>query len=65
LPQAQRERLFEPFFTTKPDGLGLGLAICHSAIEAHGGHLWARANEPDPGLTVGFDLPGIDHADKT
>lgn len=54
-------RLFETFFTTKPTGLGLGLPISRSIVEAHGGHLSATAN-PDRGTTFSFMLPAIPEA---
>ena len=56
-PEVQ-ERLFSPFFTTKPQGLGLGLSICRTIVESHGGHLWAT-NEPDGGLSMRFTLPAL------
>jgi len=57
LRQATLEHLFEAFYTTKPGGLGLGLSICHSIIEAHGGRLWASANAAG-GATFQFTVPG-------
>ncbi|MEY9325267.1 PAS domain S-box protein [Sinorhizobium fredii] len=50
------ERVFEAFYTTKAEGLGMGLAICRSIIEAHGGRLWAEATEPQ-GAVFQFTLP--------
>jgi signal transduction histidine kinase len=46
LAPATLERLFDAFYTMKPSGLGLGLSICRSIIETHGGRLWATANVP-------------------
>lgn len=53
-------RLFEAFFTTKPDGLGLGLSICKTIVEAHGGDLSASAPASGKGLVVRFSLPLAD-----
>ncbi|WP_454736196.1 trifunctional serine/threonine-protein kinase/ATP-binding protein/sensor histidine kinase [Cupriavidus necator] len=50
------ERVFAPFYTTKPAGLGMGLSICRSIIDAHGGQLWASANLPR-GAVVQFTVP--------
>jgi C4-dicarboxylate-specific signal transduction histidine kinase len=50
------DRLFEAFYTTKPSGMGMGLSICRSIIEAHGGRVWATANVPQ-GAAFTFTLP--------
>ncbi|MBV9433002.1 MAG: PAS domain S-box protein, partial [Hyphomicrobiales bacterium] len=54
-----RERVFKSFYTTKPGGTGMGLSICRSIIDAHGGRLWADANEPR-GAVFHFTLPGAE-----
>ena len=51
------ERVFEAFYTTKSSGVGMGLSICRSIIDAHGGRLWVEANEPR-GAVFQFTLPG-------
>jgi signal transduction histidine kinase len=51
------DRLFESLFTTKPNGMGMGLSICRSIIEAHGGRFWASPNTPH-GATFQFTIPG-------
>jgi PAS domain S-box-containing protein len=56
LDPADVERVFTAFYTTKPMGMGMGLAICRSMVEAHGGRMWASANEPR-GAVFQFTLP--------
>ena len=56
LDPSHLERVFDAFYTTKSSGMGMGLSICRSIIEAHGGRLWAEANEPR-GSVFQFTLP--------
>ena len=55
------ERAFDAFYTTKPGGMGMGLSICRSIIDAHGGRLWADANEPR-GAAFQFTLPSSERS---
>jgi signal transduction histidine kinase len=56
LDSANLGQLFDAFYTTKPDGMGMGLAISRSIIEAHGGRLWATVSSPQ-GAVFQFTLP--------
>jgi signal transduction histidine kinase len=59
LDEAAVDRVFEAFFSTKPGGLGMGLSICRSIVEVHGGRLWATGNGREPGATFQFALPTV------
>jgi PAS domain S-box-containing protein len=61
VPPGELERIFQRFVTTKPEGLGMGLSISRSIVDAHGGRIWATAN-PDGGLTVHIELPYVEEA---
>lgn len=57
LDKVAADRVFEAFFSTKAGGLGMGLSICRSIVEVHGGRLWATGNGKEPGSTFQFALP--------
>jgi C4-dicarboxylate-specific signal transduction histidine kinase len=57
LPEEDLQTIFEPFYTTKSQGMGVGLSISRSIIQAHNGRLWAERNKDVPGITVHFTLP--------
>jgi PAS domain S-box-containing protein len=63
LDSSNLERVFDAFYTTKPGGLGIGLSICRSIIEAHRGQLWATANTPR-GVAFQFTLPAPSDSSK-
>ena len=61
IDQEHLQKVFERFYTTKDSGVGMGLAICRSIIDAHGGRLWAEANQPR-GAVFQFTLPAAQKA---
>jgi two-component system sensor kinase FixL len=56
IPAEIQARLFQPFVTTKPEGMGIGLSVCRTIIEAHGGSLWMEPN-PAGGSAFRFTVP--------
>ena len=58
LDPSHLERVFDAFYTTKSRGTGMGLSICRSIIDAHGGRLWAEVNE-SRGMIFQFTLPAV------
>jgi signal transduction histidine kinase len=59
LEEGLSDRIFDPLFTTKPNGMGMGLAICKSIVEGHGGRIWAVPGSPN-GTVFQFTVPTLD-----
>jgi signal transduction histidine kinase len=57
IPDRHADRVFDAFFSTEPEGLGIGLSICRSIIEDHGGRLWTTDDGDQPAATFEFALP--------
>jgi two-component system sensor kinase FixL len=63
LPDEVRSRLFQPFVTTKPEGMGIGLSLCRTIIDAHGGRIWV-SDHPGGGTEFHFTLPVAENHDR-
>jgi two-component system sensor kinase FixL len=59
VPVERLTTIFDSFVTTKPDGMGIGLAVTRSIIQAHGGRVWAANNVDGVGATFSFQLPAV------
>jgi len=56
------DHVFEAFYSTKAEGIGMGLSICRSIVEAHGGRIWASAAQGQVGTVLAFTLPMAEYA---